>query len=287
MSVVEDAVIVAGGLGSRMLPTSAYLPKEALPLVDVPAFIHLVLEAAYAGVSRIHIITAPKKNFQNFFQDNGVYSQLRPEISEELFSPFGGLEFYIHVQNEPLGLGHALMQCLSTISGPFIVLLGDNIITREFSSITNFKASDASKKLVMAYEEFSLPCAGIYSLPESEVVNYGIVKLDNNRITEVVEKPNQSAAPSNKALCGRYIFAADSQDLLTNVFSVDNYGEMQTIELQKYWMESIGYIAVDLSEYQWYDSGNPLSWLKAQIDYGLRNLDYSSELKTWLSDRLK
>ena len=51
-------------------------------------------------------------------------------------------------------------------------------------------------------------------------------------------------------------------------------------------MESIGYIAVDLSEYQWYDSGNPLSWLKAQIDYGLRNLDYSSELKTWLSDRL-
>ena len=54
MSVVEDAVIVAGGLGSRMLPTSAYLPKEALPLVNVPAFIHLVLEASNAGVSRIH-----------------------------------------------------------------------------------------------------------------------------------------------------------------------------------------------------------------------------------------
>ena len=287
MSVVEDAVIVAGGLGSRMLPTSAYLPKEALPLVDVPAFIHLILEAANAGVSRIHIITSPKKNFDSFFQNNGVYSQLRPEISEALFSPFEGLEFYIHVQNEPLGLGHALMQSLSAISGPFIILLGDNIITREFSSITNFKASDASKKLVMAYEKHSLPCAGIYSLPKSEVVNYGVVKLDNGQITQVVEKPNPSEAPSNKVLCGRYIFAADSRDLLTNVFSVDNYGEMQTIELQKYWMESIGYIGVDLSEYQWYDSGNPLSWLKAQIDYGLRNLDYSSELKTWLSDRLK
>ena len=90
-----------------------------------------------------------------------------------------------------------------------------------------------------------------------------------------------------KVLCGRYIFAENSLDLLTNVFSVDDYGEMQTIELQKYWMEAIGYVAVDLSEFQWYDSGNPLSWLKAQIDYGLRNLDYSAELKTWLTDRLK
>lgn len=287
MSVVKDAVIVAGGLGSRMLPTSAYLPKEALPLVDVPALIHLVLEAANAGASRIHIITSPKKNFDNFFQNNGVYSQLRPEISEALFSPFNGLEFHIHIQTEPLGLGHALMQSLSAINGPFIVLLGDNIITRDFSSITNFKPSDASRNLVMAYEKFSLPCAGIYSLPELEVVNYGVVRLDNDRITEVVEKPSQPDAPSNKVLCGRYIFSADSLDLLTNMFSVDDYGEMQTIELQKYWMESIGYVAVDLSEYQWYDSGNPLSWLKAQIDYGLRNLDYAPELKNWLIDRLK
>ena len=51
-------------------------------------------------------------------------------------------------------------------------------------------------------------------------------------------------------------------------------------------MNGNGLIAVDLSDYQWYDSGNPLSWLKAQIDYGLRNLDYSEDLQEWLKQRL-
>ena len=42
MTAVNDAVIVAAGLGGRMLPTSAYLPKESLPLVDIPVMIHLI-----------------------------------------------------------------------------------------------------------------------------------------------------------------------------------------------------------------------------------------------------
>ena len=60
----------------------------------------------------------------------------------------------------------------------------------------------------------------------------------------------------------------------------------QTIELQKHWMNDCGLLAVDLSEYQWYDSGNPYAWLKAQIDYGLRNPDYSEKLRQWLNERL-
>ena len=86
MTVVNDAVIVAAGLGSRMLPTSAYLPKESLPLVDIPAFIHLVREAVNAKASRIHIITSPKKDFSTFLEDKQKYHSLRPEISESLFS---------------------------------------------------------------------------------------------------------------------------------------------------------------------------------------------------------
>ena len=68
MTVVNDAVIVAAGLGSRMLPTSAYLPKESLPLVDVPAFLHLIKEAVRAEITRIHIITSPSKDFSTFLE---------------------------------------------------------------------------------------------------------------------------------------------------------------------------------------------------------------------------
>ena len=69
MGTVRDAVIVAAGLGTRMLPTSAYVPKELLPLVDVPALHHLIFEARAAGCDRIHIITSPNKEFASLNQD--------------------------------------------------------------------------------------------------------------------------------------------------------------------------------------------------------------------------
>ena len=286
MTVVEDAIIVAAGLGSRMLPTSAYLPKESIPLVDIPAFIHLVREAAEAGVKRIHVITSRSKNFGNFFQDKSNLKKLKPEISPELFDPGNGMEISYHIQSDPLGLGHAILQSLESIQGPFLVLLGDNILCTDFSGIKDFKPSIASKRLVSNFVKTNLPCAGIFSVPENEISNYGVVKLDDGKIVQIVEKPDTKDAPSDKVLCGRYIFTQDAKDLLENKFTVETHGELQSIAIQKYWMEGVGLVGVDLSDHQWYDSGKPLSWLKSQIDYGLRNPDYSLELSRWLKSRL-
>ena len=286
MTVVNDAVIVAAGLGSRMLPTSAYLPKESLPLVDIPAFVHLVREAVNAKASRIHIITSAKKDFSTFLEDKQEYHSLRPEISESLFSLEESIKFFIHTQDKPLGLGNEILQSLDHIDGPYLVLLGDNIITDKFSSVQDFQASNASSRLVSAFNKTGLPCAAIYSVPESEVSNYGVIELNGDKISQIIEKPSVENAPSNKVLCGRYIFTKDSKELLTSTYPVSEFGDFQTIELQKHWMNGNGLIAVDLSDYQWYDSGNPLSWLKAQIDYGLRNLDYSEDLQEWLKQRL-
>lgn len=286
MTVVKDAVIVAAGLGSRMLPTSAYLPKESLPLVDVPAFLHLIREAVRAEITRIHIITSPSKDFSTFLESKEDYHQLKPEISKTLFSLDKSIKFFVHTQHEPLGLGHAILQSLGHIDGAYLVLLGDNIITDKFSSVKKFEPSNASRELISVFNKTGLPCAGIYSVSREEVSNYGVIELDGEKISQIIEKPNIDDAPSDKVLCGRYVFTSDSKDLLMTKFPVSQFGEFQTIELQKYWMNGNGLIAVDLSEYQWYDSGNPLSWLKAQIDYGLRNPDYSNQLRHWLSRRL-
>ena len=286
MTAVNDAVIVAAGLGGRMLPTSAYLPKESLPLVDVPAFIHLVREAVAAGVTRIHIITSPKKDFSTFLDNKEDYHLLKPEISQTLLTLDDSIEFLVHTQDEPLGLGHAILQSLGEIDGPYLVLLGDNIITDKFSSVQNFVPSNASCELISAFHQTGLPCAAIYSVPQNEVSNYGVIELNGEKISQIIEKPAIKDAPSNKVLCGRYLFTLDSRELLASKFPVSEFGEYQTIELQKHWMSGEGLIAVDLSDYQWYDSGNPLSWLKSQIDYGLRNPDYSNQLRQWLDKRL-
>ncbi len=286
MTVIKDAVIVAAGLGGRMLPTSAYLAKESLPLVDIPAIIHLIREVINAGVSRIHIITSPSKDFTPFLENKRDLHALKPEISESLFLTDESVEFLLHTQREPLGLGHAILQSLDSINGPCLILLGDNIITDNFSSINSFQPSTASRKLISSYLETGLPCAGIYSIARNEVSSYGVIELDGDKITNIIEKPNLENAPSNKVLCGRYIFTGDAKKLLSETFPVSDYGEFQTIELQKHWMNDCGLLAVDLSEYQWYDSGNPYAWLKAQIDYGLRNPDYSDKLRQWLNERL-
>ena len=73
MVKVTDAVILAGGRGTRMLPASLYTPKEAMPLVDIPVINHLVWEACKAGVTRVHIVLSRGKKdvLGNFLTSTG------------------------------------------------------------------------------------------------------------------------------------------------------------------------------------------------------------------------
>ena len=73
MPRINDAIILAGGGGTRMLPASLYVPKETLPLVDTPIINHLIWEVAKAGVTRIHLVlSSRKKDILNEFLENEV-----------------------------------------------------------------------------------------------------------------------------------------------------------------------------------------------------------------------
>ena len=284
MAAVEDAVLVAGGVGSRMLPASAVIAKELLPLVDIPAISHLAREAVEAGAKRIHIITSPSKDFSNIAGDNSWASEKRADIAKEILSPFSDVEVFVHVQHVPRGFGDALSCALHSINGPFMVLLGDNILLDTFSGTRNYTASNASKRLVEEYEKTSLPCVGLSAVKDPE--NYGVVAMSGNLVKQIVEKPNRELAPSNLVLCGRYVFTEDTKDLLSK-YSFEEYGELQSIAVQKHWMENNGLVGVELDGFQWYDSGAPIPWLKSQIDYALRREDLQGSIREWLEDRLQ
>ena len=284
MAAVEDAVIVAGGIGSRMLPASAAIAKEMLPLVDIPAVTHLAREAINAGAKRIHIITSPTKDFTSILSDNSWAATKRSDIDEELLSPFKGVEIMVHVQEVPKGFGDALNCALHSIQGPFLVLLGDNILLDSYSGVSGYKASNASKLLVEEFSKTSLPCVGLAAVEDPE--NYGVVSMNGNLVKDIIEKPSRSAAPSNLVLCGRYLFTEDTANLLAK-YSFEEYGELQSIAVQRHWMDNQGLVGVKLEGFQWYDSGAPLSWLKSQIDYALRRDDISEEMRNWLTKRLQ
>ena len=284
MAAVEDAVLVAGGIGSRMLPASAAIAKEALPLVDIPALSHLAREAVEAGAKRLHIITSPSKDLSNLLKDNSWLHEKRPDISKEILSPFIDVEVLVHVQHIPRGFGDALSCALHAINGPFMVLLGDNILLDSYTDSTNYSPSNASKILVEAYRQNSLPCVGLAAVEDPE--NYGVVSMDGDLVKEIIEKPSRESAPSNLVLCGRYIFTAETKSLLEK-YSFEEYGELQSIAVQKHWMDNEGLVGIELKGFQWYDSGAPLPWLKSQIDYALRRDDMSDELRQWLKERLQ
>jgi UTP--glucose-1-phosphate uridylyltransferase len=285
MGTIQDALLVAGGLGTRMLPTSASVPKEALPLVDVPALVHLACEAKAAGVQRLHIVTSPRKDLSSLLSDHSWLLDKRPDLDPVLLSPFNDVEVHVHVQQHPLGLGNAIQSALHAIKGPFLVLLGDNLLVDTHSTVNAFVPSQASAALVDSFSKHGRPCAALMTVSDEEVCNYGVVQMDGSKIADIVEKPPLDQAPSNLVLCGRYVFTEDTSDLLIQ-YDLETHGELQTIALQQHWMNNGGMHGVELEGYQWYDSGKPLPWLKAQVDHALRRNDMGPAFRSWLRDRL-
>lgn len=286
MQHVRDALIVAGGLGTRMFPISAIQPKETLPLVDVPLLTHLVMEAKNAGATRLHIILSPRKNFGDFLTDRSDMASMRPELDTALFNITKDIEIFTHIQHEAKGIGNALQCALHAVEGPMLVLLGDNVLMDVHSPTTAFEPSTASRRLVEQFNNHGHATVGLMEVPEDQVSQYGIVSMTGSTITGMVEKPTLSEAPSRMAMCGRYVFPDSTQALLEE-YSFERCGDLQTIALQEHWMNEGTLQGVLLDEMQWYDSGSPLLWLQAQVDHALRRPEYSDPMRAWLQERLK
>ena len=84
-----------------------------------------------------------------------------------------------------------------------------------YSTVSNY-TFNASKILVKPTRKPPSLCwIGCGKDPE----NYGVVSMDGQLVKEIVEKPSRENAPSNLVLCGRYLFTADTADLLQNTVS--------------------------------------------------------------------
>ena len=292
MGSIRDAVILAGGRGTRMLPASLYVPKETMPLLDTPIINHLIWEAARAGVSRIHLVLSERKsNFLEEFLGGGdIHDEaVRGDLPRDsLRMGVEGVTIIPHIQSDPGGMADAVSVTLDEIEGPFLVLLGDNLLIEDHvgprHSGPNY-ASLASSKLVSSFEESGFPCVGVLPVRAEEICNYGVVEFSGGLVSDIVEKPMISAAPSEYVLCGRYIFPENTKEILEQ-YPVSEYGELQSIFLQRHLIRNGGLAAVKLDNMQMYDSGDPVAWLKSQIDHCLRRSDTGEDLSNWIEKRI-
>ena len=289
MTRVADAVILAGGKGTRMLPASLYMPKEIMPLVDTPILHHLIWEAVRAGAQRIHLVLSERKSEllrSALGSTEPLFGQdVRPELPRSALTPYiEGVETMVHIQHRPGGVGDAISTALGGIKGPFLVILGDNLLIKEHIGPSNSgpdSASSASLELVERFEKTGVPSVGVLEVPEEEVHKYGVLSFNGDMVESIVEKPVPSESPSRYVLCGRYLLPENTSEVL-DLFPENEHGEMQSIALLRHLINFGGLEAVKLDGYEMYDSGDPLSWLKSQVDHAIRREDIGEEISIWL-----
>ena len=87
-------------------------------------------------------------------------------------------------------------------------------------------------------------------------------------------------------MCGRYLLPENTAEIL-DLYPEGEHGELQSIALLRHLIENGGLEAVKLGGYELYDSGDPVTWLKSQVDHALRRVDIGDDFGVWLSKRLE
>lgn len=280
---IKKAVIPVAGLGTRFLPATKTVPKELLPIVDIPAVQYVVQEAVDAGITEVIFVTGRgKDSIEDHFDDAPELEQVLAERGQkEMQGALRKLAAMVEIvsvrQKRPLGLGHAVL-CARDLVGnePFAVLLSDDLIEASTPCI---------KQLVKVFEEKRGSVLALRQVPKHEVSKYGIVggtKI-TDRLCEVkamVEKPQPHEAPSQMAIIGRYVLQPEIFGLLEQV-RPGKGGEIQLTD-------GISQLAREQKVYGYefegihYDIGDKLGFVKATVAYALKRPDLRDRVQEYL-----
>lgn len=283
MKRVRKAVIPAAGFGTRFLPATKAQPKEMLPIVDTPAIQYIVEEALESGIEEILIITGRNKRaIEDHFDTSVELEQLLQQQGKnkqlDMVRRLADIKVHFIRQKAPRGLGDAIMCARAFVENePFAVLLGDDVVYNP--------ENPCLKQLIDTYEEYEGIILGTQEVPADKISSYGIIAgehISDNlyKVTGLVEKPKKELAPSNLAVLGRYILTpAIFAELENTPLGAGN--ELQLTDAIARLEEPIYALAYKGIRY---DIGDQFGYLKAMVEYGLRNEWIKNSFKVYLKN---
>ncbi|HEW81100.1 MAG TPA: UTP--glucose-1-phosphate uridylyltransferase GalU, partial [Nitrospirae bacterium] len=231
---VRKAVFPAAGLGTRFLPATKASPKEMLPIVDKPMIQYAVEEAEACNIKEFIVITGKSKraiedHFDHAFELEHTLKRKGKEAILKEIQRLSKHQFAYIRQGAPLGLGHAILCSKAFVNDePFAVILSDDIIDPDDNLLGEMiKISNKYQATVLALQR----------IPKSEIHRYGVIagkEIDKNiyKISDMVEKPKASDAPSDLAIIGRYILTPDIFNILEKTLPGKG-GEIQLTDALK------------------------------------------------------
>ena len=280
---IRKAVVTAAGWGTRFLPATKAQPKEMLPLVDKPIIQYVIEEAVASGIKHIIIVTALGKRAieDHFDRSFELEHLLQKKGNAELLQKLQNISELADIsyirQKEQLGLGHAILVTRELIGDePFAVFLPDDLIQANVP---------AMKQMIEVYNRYQHSVIAVEPVARENTKAYGIIepKQVEDRVYKVlslVEKPEPRDAPSNLAIVGRYILTPEIFAMLDRT-SPGKGGEIQLTDGLKLLLEKQPIYAYQFEGTR-YDTGMPLGFLKASVEFALNRPDIGATFREYL-----
>ena len=297
MKKPTKAIIAAAGFGTRFLPQTKAMPKEMLPLIDKPIIQYVVEELVEAGIKDIIIVgSANKRAIEDHFDapNEELLANLRAGGAKkqpliDIVQRLSEMANFVYIrQKGPYGNATPLA-CASHLirhDEPVIYTFADDFIA---ASPSRFRQMiEASQQLDGAI----LSCKKITD--DSEFDRYGVingqqVKDGVIKMTNIVEKPGKTNAPSDLASVSSYLLPGEIFGYLEKAKEkFDGHGEF-TIQpiMQEMIDDEFDFYGVEITNGTYYDTGDKLEYLKTVIDFGLRDPNFGEDLRAHLTSRLK
>ena len=278
--MVNTALILAGGLGKRLLPITAAIPKEMLPVVDRPLLQFAAEEAVASGIRRIVFVTSPGKGIiRDYFSGRGsAIARLQAAGDDESLAIATGAsrlaDFEFVEQPRPLGIANAVACARQWLDEPaFALMFPDDLL---------FAKVPPLQQLIARHRTTGGGVIAVQSVPADEVANYGIVSINpasGGRLAGIVEKPEPAEAPSNLAVIGRYVLTRGILDHIDRL-QPGRGGEYQLTDAIESQLQAGDPVHAVEIEAERFDTGRPGGYLVALTAAALRRPDLGDALAT-------
>ena len=280
MQRLKTAVLPVAGLGSRFLPITKSIPKEMLPIIDKPLIQFAIEEAIEAGIEKIVFVTSyTKKAIEDYFSINSelekrLLQSNKENLIEKIHPKYlDEVEFSYVFQEEPNGLGHAILQAKDLVDDEYFgIILADDLLVHEIGCLS---------QLLNIHHENNSSVLGVFAADPGKISNYGVIDGvldgDSYKLNNIIEKPKVEEAPSNLAVFGRYILSKEIFNYLENTNPGVN-GEIQLTDAIKSLIEKDAVRAAEIMGKR-FDCGSKEGYISAIIDRSLSIEKYKDALK--------
>jgi len=289
---IKKGVIAAAGFGTRFLPTTKAYPKELVPILSKPNIQYLVEEMIGAGINQIAIVHrhgdprikryfTPDQKLEAFLKKVGKTDYI--DSLKLIWKRIKKLRFIPQSNNLPYGNASPALAAKSFVGkDDFVYAYGDDLI------LETKPGSLLKKQIQFFLNQKALAVAAASQFPWQDFNRYSSIKYQKGsfKLEDVIEKPPTVAqAPSNFTLIGRFIVSNQIFEILKN--QQISRGELWFTDSLRSLNQRGDVFALPIKNAKWLTTGDPLRWLKANIEYGLKDKIIAKDLKKFLKEKIK